>query len=445
MMALPLSDRRNWFRQAKIHNDACPHGNWFFPPWHREYVRRFEEIVREVAQDPSFNLPFWDWNNNRQLPASFWGNSNPLDPSNLNFQPFAQNDPTFAPFFAALGNARAITNNGVVGNDVDFSLSQLRSRVFQAPTFVALASSPASALRPGGTQSYLENQLHGNVHGDIGGQMGAFFSPLDPIFWLHHANVDRLWSLWQRRNPTIFPPANWRSFPLPAGMFADDQGNPAAQITCGALETTDALGYTYEAVPSQEQLLVVSALVQLNAALTSTLTGSSSSLPVQTKTFTGEVGSENRTNDRAFAAVNVQITPQELPAPQALAVRQAGLLPGPDPIIAALTLSDLPKFPDARYRVFINCDYLSPNTPRSDPSYVSTVSLFGVGGVGHSEEHHGDVVLQVDLTAAVVALDQSQRPRRDQLTIQVQPEPLRGEEVKTTIGFRRAEVTVTTS
>ena len=44
----------------------------------------------------------------------------------------------------------------------------------------------------------LERQPHNNVHRTISGTMGTAASPLDPIFWLHHAQVDRLWGRWLR-------------------------------------------------------------------------------------------------------------------------------------------------------------------------------------------------------------------------------------------------------
>src|SRR5262245_36398145 len=46
MKALPSSDPRNWTRQAQIHFDHCPHGNWYFLPWHRAYLFLFEQICR---------------------------------------------------------------------------------------------------------------------------------------------------------------------------------------------------------------------------------------------------------------------------------------------------------------------------------------------------------------------------------------------------------------
>src|SRR5262249_7851547 len=49
MKALPASDARNWTKQAEIHNNFCPHRNWFFLPWHRAYLVAFERICRQLS------------------------------------------------------------------------------------------------------------------------------------------------------------------------------------------------------------------------------------------------------------------------------------------------------------------------------------------------------------------------------------------------------------
>ena len=46
----------------------------------------------------------------------------------------------------------------------------------------------------------LEGSPHNDGHVVVGagnGHMGNGMSPLDPIFWLHHCNIDRLWAQWQ--------------------------------------------------------------------------------------------------------------------------------------------------------------------------------------------------------------------------------------------------------
>ncbi|VAW54991.1 hypothetical protein MNBD_GAMMA07-2072, partial [hydrothermal vent metagenome] len=45
-------------------------------------------------------------------------------------------------------------------------------------------------------QAALEN-VHNPVHRAVGGDMMSASSPSDPIFWLHHANIDRIWWEWQ--------------------------------------------------------------------------------------------------------------------------------------------------------------------------------------------------------------------------------------------------------
>jgi tyrosinase len=42
----------------------------------------------------------------------------------------------------------------------------------------------------------VELNPHNVVHGLVGGDMAGFQSPLDPLFWIHHCNIDRLWETW---------------------------------------------------------------------------------------------------------------------------------------------------------------------------------------------------------------------------------------------------------
>jgi hypothetical protein len=68
MLALPPEDPRNWYRIALVHTVDCPHGNWWFLPWHRGYVGSVERICREVSGDPDFAFPYWDWTELPRVP-----------------------------------------------------------------------------------------------------------------------------------------------------------------------------------------------------------------------------------------------------------------------------------------------------------------------------------------------------------------------------------------
>ena len=57
LRSLAPSDRRSWYGQAEIHLGFCPHGNWFFLPWHRAYLAAFERLCRAACGNPQFMLP----------------------------------------------------------------------------------------------------------------------------------------------------------------------------------------------------------------------------------------------------------------------------------------------------------------------------------------------------------------------------------------------------
>ena len=76
----------------------------------------------------------------------------------------------------------------------------------------------AASLYDLSVASYL--QILGGATGFMGGFSTA---PLDPLFWMHHCNIDRLWEVWVQRQkqltnrdrnpnpslPGLAPPADW--------------------------------------------------------------------------------------------------------------------------------------------------------------------------------------------------------------------------------------------
>jgi tyrosinase len=87
MLALPPEDPRNWYRHAIIHTLDCPHGNWWFLPWHRGYLGWFEQICRELSGDPRFTLPYWDWTAEPRVPDGMYFDV--LDPNHEAYIPTA--------------------------------------------------------------------------------------------------------------------------------------------------------------------------------------------------------------------------------------------------------------------------------------------------------------------------------------------------------------------
>jgi tyrosinase len=98
----------------------------------------------------------------------------------------------------------------------------------------------------------IQNTPHGDVHVDIGGLMGSVpTAAQDPIFYLHHCNIDRLWNLWLvqgggRSDPTA--DAAWRGKTY---TFFNESGAPVKMSGCDVLRAAQQLSYAYEGEPPQ--------------------------------------------------------------------------------------------------------------------------------------------------------------------------------------------------
>lgn len=197
--------------------DACQHNNLFFLAWHRMYLYYFERIVREASGDPNFALPYWAYSPDgpRNLPEPF---RTPGDATNA--------------LWTDQRNSAINTGGNITASWVD--------------------ASPALALTAFSSfQSSLESTPHGPVHGAVGGGCGwmSFFETagMDPIFWLHHANIDRLWDDWiasggGRTNPTTN--SSWMS---QSYTFYDEAGATVSLRVDQILETALQLNYRYAA------------------------------------------------------------------------------------------------------------------------------------------------------------------------------------------------------
>lgn len=190
------------------------HGNIAFLPWHRQYLRVFEAALD--AEVPGVTVPYWDWADDlgavqslftpEFLGARHWGNPQALTDGVLQFSVPTGERPSWWP--AALpgfrindlleeGQGRALRRGGTESTwppsrawlraliEVDQSLRGAH------PLWVFWL-----ILEQGINQL---PQTHNAGHRFIGGHMGGAFSPNDPIFWMHHANVDRLWDAWQQQ------------------------------------------------------------------------------------------------------------------------------------------------------------------------------------------------------------------------------------------------------
>jgi hypothetical protein len=372
LRALDNTDPTNpkgWTKLAKIHEDFCPHGNWFFLPWHRAYIYYFEQICRDASGYADFVLPYWDWSKSPKLPWQFWGAGNPLMDDRRSIGP---ND-----------NA----DQDSVGQDVIYG-GRGRQGIINIPDFTDFAGWPPTRtpsgplnqselryiLRERQVTGVLEQTPHNYIHSIfVRGNMSAnSTSTLDPIFWLHHANIDRLWTEWVWQNPNQMPKDTtqewkfWYDFQL---MGFDNIRKPG-QLTLSvrAVLSTHALGYRYDTQPADPLPL---ALAKVYPSLSPAL--ATIKVVGQTATTTEAVTAESNVS----AELRNHINRFRKSEGASYAVANATRL--------RLTLEVEPP-EDLRMvvRVFLNSPSANQNTPTGDPSYVGTFSFFGNDHAEHS-------------------------------------------------------------
>ncbi len=312
MLKLPPDHPHNYFRAAFVHLMDCPHGNWWFYVWHRGFIGYWETVVRRYSGNPKFAFPYWDWTNLPRIPASMF--SSVLTPVDNAYLPYTKDLATFTAFIQpamkkfwnSLSSAQRtqlgirgyntfddmwndVSGNGVPANGafaatakarylsaghpnldpnvaadcrpfiVDKGLTPVH---FYDPTVSKsfTSSKTPSHNSPPGSFSVLEGLPHNNVHNNIGGvpawnpgpygYMTQFLSPVDPIFFLHHSNMDRLWDVWTRKQqrlhlPILPPEPDLTTLKNEPFLFYISANGYVGPKTAGDVLSTSVFDYNY--------------------------------------------------------------------------------------------------------------------------------------------------------------------------------------------------------
>ncbi|KAI8323504.1 Di-copper centre-containing protein [Martensiomyces pterosporus] len=174
-----------WFRYfATMHSQEFGniHGNENFFPWHRRFLREVEEIGQRY--DGDFSIPYWDELRDSRNPAG---------------------SPVLTPQFVGGNGFGGCVRDGLqAGWTLPFPNRHCLVRRFDQggrmqPWYSAeyIYSIMQRYDDMHGLRENIEYTLHGSVHLGVGGDMAQYWSPNDFIFFLHHANLDRLWDEWQ--------------------------------------------------------------------------------------------------------------------------------------------------------------------------------------------------------------------------------------------------------
>jgi tyrosinase len=147
---------------VQIHGEMhMQHTNARLLPWHRVFLYLFEEALHNYH--PDVCIPYWDWTKPEEQHFPGW---------------LAGVLPTVHTPTQTINVIRSPGSGGGLAS-------------------IASSTPTAMAKTNYGDFSSIINGIHGSIHIWVGGTMSdAAVSPADPVFWMHHGNLDRLWWVW---------------------------------------------------------------------------------------------------------------------------------------------------------------------------------------------------------------------------------------------------------
>jgi tyrosinase len=238
------------------------HSGPVFLPWHRLMLLLFELQLQRVLNDNNVGLPYWDWAANGDLPAAqqptapLWrptgigGSGTPVSDG-----PFQSSQ--FRVRIEAGPFAQLRTTDRGLSRDLasDATTLPTRAQVTQALAQTSYDASPwdRSTLR---FRNRIEGwrpqgpRLHNRVHVWVGGDMGPATSPNDPVFYLNHCNVDRIWEAWMIRHGRTYSPPQTAANTLAGHRLNDPMFSVLTTQAVTPAQVLDiASFYSYDQLP----------------------------------------------------------------------------------------------------------------------------------------------------------------------------------------------------
>jgi tyrosinase len=409
----PATEQRRYWQQ-------CQHQSWYFLPWHRAYLLSFEAIVRAAVvalKGPAdWALPYWNYSdthnpNALKLPTAFGEKKLPDGSANALF-------------------VEARHGTGVAAADVDLT-HRIAEDHFTGTTTGALegVGGPRTPFSHSGqAEGLIEAAPHDLVHVDVGGRGGLMSDPrtaaLDPIFWVHHANIDRLWAVWLGRNAQNHNPSDapWLKGPADRAFATFGADGKDVPSTPADLLDLKKLGYDYEDTSDPlsgktRRALRLESLVASGGAPPS----GEGAKPMPGQPTTELLGASEK--DLKLGATR--------------AVTEVRLAAAPRSRLSASFAQSAPSAAGEPDRVFLNLEnirgkngaatfdvFLRSKTPGAAPAVpVGAFSLFGLESASDTKAPHGGAGLTkvLEVTRAIDAMHLGHELDANLLEVQIVP------------------------
>ena len=257
---VPLNNAANWQNYALLHSFHCTnagietdqvHWSWYFLPWHRGYIYFMERIAANCLKEyypdvdsSNFAYPYWDWSNHQEMPNTkerlAKGIPSPLFGYDLTKTDMTADDGLGFDNLALFDGYRKPTPNDPKMTIKTEEGEENKAHIAETKFFMSHDYINAALKTPfdifGGKrktsretgQGLIEQNPHNNGHDWVGERYGSNrdmgtlrYAALDPIFYMHHGNIDRIFSLYKNRMPNVDGPWGQQEY-----TYVDVDGSP---------------------------------------------------------------------------------------------------------------------------------------------------------------------------------------------------------------------------
>jgi len=419
--------------------DQCQHQSWYFPPWHRGYLIALEAQIRTavvgLGGPSNWALPYWNYfgpADEYRIPPAFTQATLPDGSAN--------------PLFVKARYGPNFDGNIYVTTDEDASC---QTDTAYTDSYGGPETTPLF-WHGGGSSGDLESNPHNGVHVDVGGfksshKYGVMSDPgtagLDPIFYLHHCNIDRMWAAWNNNGNSNPTDPNWLGGPATSGerAFAMPMPDGSSWVyTPNDVKSLGQLDYTYDdlatglpGVPATPSLTLAKRLMKLGAphAPVDAAAGAHMNSGGNAELLGAHDGALNVTSSGARATVKLDSD-----------VRKK--------VSNSLTAAAIAKPPD---RVFLRLENVRGNIDATklyvtvNQKQVGRVALFGLRRASSPDSEHGGegLTFLLDITDVIDDLFLDGALHIDSLDVRVDPSHEVPDDERLTIGrvsvYRQAQ------
>jgi len=383
---LNVDDPLQWDRYVASHARHCTeqgfdqvHWSWFFLPWHRAYLFFLERILADILtkvfslDGSKFALPYWDWISHKEIPntsertqrslaSPLFGydltQEDMVSADNLGFDNLALWDgyrgpnilkPQMDPANEVSPESKEHIEETIKFMEPDYIANMLKL------SFEDFAGKPTTSQADG--MGVLEHDPHNNGHDWVGSRFGCNrdmgtlrYAALDPMFSMHHANIDRIWSLYRKPQPDP-KTSPWGKQKY---TFLDITGLPVSVTVRDIVESMNTVQYLPPASQLPQTKIFLAAVPAISA---------------------GAVQEKRETLVQKPQTLTAKpLTIQTEPKPTMKSMLDTSAAPNEESIsILEITTGPIPVSEKFTIRVFLNKPDADTRTSIKDPAYVGRI------------------------------------------------------------------------